>query len=391
MVRPTDVATFSSKKYEATVEEMRKRRESVHDRGEEVFRRTGHMDPLVRVYGKVRKSKFVWSPNDDGTFTLKRGFKRPYMFSTDGTGSFGAYVAKAFEAAPRINAMLTGNTREGHHMDFSFSVFQDRDDPHDVIQVPEFESDERFANHMRLLVPDRSGGDTPEDYDLGIWYAANRVQADLFRYGGKGIFVLLLDAPGRGNVDSRLVKTHLGIELQGSVSTRAVWQQLLTKFHGFVVVFSEVGGSADFWQKVVGPGRMIQAPAHELFAEVQSGLVYVTDNANPTEQGLYEFLRAGGQNSGISKSDAHRIWQAYVDARVPFGADPKLNVELPKPGDVFAKMTDMWPIGHSRAAENATAPLTEDVDTITTFDGETLEVVDDDDKPKRKPIDWSRF
>lgn len=381
MTRPTDVATFSSVKHEETVAAMRSRRESVHDKGEEVYRRTGHMDPLVSVNGKIRKSRFVFSPNEDGTFTLKKGFKRPYMFATDGTGSFAEYIGKAFEAAPKIYSMMEGNCEGHHQMDFSFSVFQDRDDEHDVVQVPEFESDNRFAEHMRLLVPDRNGGDAPEDYDLGIWYAANRVKSDLFRYGGKGIFVLLLDAPGRGRVESRLVRSHLGVELQSDVETKAVWQQLNKKFHGFVVVFGS-GSTANWWQPIVGQGRMIVAPSHELFAEVQSGLVYVTDNDQPTEAGLYDFLRAGGENTSISKSDSARIWRSYVDAKVPFGANAKLGIDLPKPGDIFAAQTDMWPIGHSRAAENATAPLGDMEDEPgTTY---TAPVA-------RKPIDWSKF
>lgn len=380
MAKTSHVATFSSTAHKATVDEMRSRRESVHDRGEDVYRRTGRMDPLVRVHGAVRNSKFAWTRNDDGTFTLVNGYKRPYMFATDGTGSFAEYIAKAFEAAPRIYAALDGN-RNGHQMDFSFSVFQDRDDHHDVIQVPEFESDNRFAEHMRLLVPDRAGGDSPEDYDLGIWYAANRVRADLFRYGGKGIFVLLLDAPGRGVVESRLVRNHLGVELQNSIDTKVVWQQLLNKFHGFVVVFGS-GRTAEWWQPIIGQGRMIVAPAHELFAEVQSGLVYVTDKDQPTEAGLYDFLRAGGQGSDISKSDVARIWRAYTDARVPFGANAKLRIELPKPGDVFAQMSDMWPIGHPRAAENATAPSIDDEPDAPSASAPT---------EPRKPIDWSKF
>lgn len=364
MTRPTDVATFSSTKHEETVAAMRSRREAVHDKGEEVYRRTGKMDPLVSVKGgQIRKSRFVWAENPDGTFTLK-DLKRHKMFATDGTGSFASYIAAAFEAAPRINAILEGN-RNGYLMDFSFSVVQDRDDPHDVVQVPQFESDNKFAEHMRLLVPDASGGDTPEDYDLLLWYAANQVRADWNHFGGLGYFVLLLDAPGRGVVEKRLVREHLGVELQNDVRTEDVWQQLLRKFHGFVVVFSETGRSTDFWRRVTGQGRTILAPAHELFAEIQTGLVYVTDTAKPTEEGLYNFLRAGGQNGGIDRRDATRIWRAYEEARVPFGANTRLGVTMPKPGDVFPSIPDLG----KEELSGTTRPSAE----------------------PRKPIDWSKF
>lgn len=377
------VATFSSKAHEETVERMRTRKEKVHDRGKKVYEETGAMDPLVSVKdGAIRRSKFAWMKNDDGTFTLVNGYKRPYMFASDTTGSFAHAIEAAFAAAPKIYAMLDGN-RKGHQMDFSFSVAQDRDDPHDVIQVPQFESDERFANHMRLLIPDGNGGDTPEDYDLLIWYAANQVKADLFRYGGKGFFTLLLDAPGRGVVEAALVEEYLGCKLQHDVDTKVAWEQLMRKFHAFVVLHEPTEGAHRFWKQTVGPGRLILAPSKDLIAEVQSGLVHVTDTLEPTAESLYKFFRAGGQGSKLSRADSDRIWQSYVDAGVPFGADPKLGIELPKPGDIFAKMTDKWPIGHPRAEENATAPLAEELDDEPSTKKTAARRVE--------PIDWKKF
>ncbi len=383
MTRPTDVATFSPTVHASTVAAMRGRREEVHHKGRRVFEETGRLDPLVDINGQIRKSRFVWTPKD-GTFTLKDGYKRPYLIATDGTGSFGENVGRAFDAAPIIHAMLAGNCAGNHQMDFSFGVFQDRDDRHPVIQIPQFEGDNRWADHMRLLIPDKQGGDLPEDYDLGIWYAAYRVYADIFRYGGKGIFVLLLDAPGRGIVEGSLVREHLGVDLQSNIQTATVWKQLQTKFHSYVVVFGsrEV---TNWWLSIAEQGSVIVAPSSALFAEVQSGLVYATDTIRPTEAGLYDFLRAGGANTGISRNDAARIWEAYVAAEVPFGANAKLGIELPKPGDVFASMTDMWPIGHPRAGENATAPPSDMGEEFSIIPARAAT------SPARTSIDWSRF
>lgn len=379
MANPEHTATFSSKKFSEDLSKMRARREKVHDKGEEVYRRTGKMDPLVSVQGcKVRKSQFAFTRNPDGTFTLVNGYKRPYMNSTDGTGSFAEYIARAFEASPKIYGMLEANANGNHQMDFSFSVFQDRDDRHDVIQVPEFESDNRFAEHMKLLVPDRAGGDTPEDYDVGIWYAANMVEADIFRYGGKGYFTLLLDAPGRGVVEKRLIKRTIGCELQSDVSTRDVWNQLQEKFHSFVVVFGS-SSTASWWRSHIGHSSVIEAPHADLFAEVQAGLVYVTDNQNPTENGLYDFLRKG-QGSTVTKRDALQIFEAYKRANVEFGANAKLKLDLPKPGSVFQHMTDLWPIGHPRASENPAPGLPSGLPDKSS-----------DDTSDSDTIDWSRF
>jgi len=378
MMRPNDVAVFSSEIHTQTVVEMRARSEDVHAKGEDVFNRTGRMDPLVNVYGKTRKSRFVWTPNPDTTFTLMNGYKRPYIFATDGTGSFKDCIGKAFEASARIFAMLNKNSTGQHQMDFSFAVCQDREDEHGVLQIPQFESDNRFAEHIRLLVPDGAGGDVPEDYDLAIWYAANRVRADLhLRYGGKGIFVMLLDAPGRGVVEKHLVDRHLGVKIQSNVSTAVVWQKLLEQYHGFVVVFGSPD-TAYWWQDVVGQGHVVLAPSRELFAEVQAGLVYVTDNVQPTQDGLAEFLRADGQNI-ISENAVRSIWQCYLDANVPFGANAKISIYLPRPGDIFADMSHMYPIGHENFDKNDSSPI---------YDMTSEENL----LPPTKPaIDWTQF
>jgi hypothetical protein len=388
MAKIGHTATFNSKKHEATVSEMRSRRESVHEKGAEVLRTTGKMDKLVSVRnGEVRKSQFAFTKQEDGTFLLAKGPKVPFMFATDGTGSFGENVGHAFHAAPKVYNMLEQNARGVFHMDFSFSVFQDRDDRYDCIQVPEFESDNKFAEHMRLLLPANSGGDQDEDYDYGIWYAANRVEATLFRYGGKGLFTLLLDACGRGTVEPRMVQHLLGgTAPQSSVSTKQVWQNLSQKFHPFVVIYNSIGGSDSWWRNICGRDHVVIAPRTDLFDEIQAGLWYMVNTLQPTEEGLGLFLNAGGQNPQ-SASDVRAIWKAYIDAGVPFGANVKMGIELPKVGDTFASMDDMWPIGHAKAGMKLPAlPAGSAAPSLPSGDGSALKA----DAPKSKGINWGK-
>jgi|GEM_PF-1961926 len=358
MARVSDVAAFSPDRYEETVREMAARREKVADKGERVYRETGQLDPLVNIFGATRVSRNALLPEGD-KFRLVHGPKLPILLATDGTGSMGENVEKAFYAMKSMNAMLQG-VRDRYQTDHSFAVMQDVGDSHPVFQMAQFESDERMAEHVRLLIPDHNGGDATEDYDIGLCFVRNWVETDIVRYGLKGYFSIVADQIGRGEVYPDDVKRHLGHEIQAAISTRALCRELLKSWHLF---YCRVAGNdiysdrtARWWTERLGPGRVIMVPNPDLLAEVQAGLVYVTETANPTQSGLTEFLLAGGSNSRISQRDTREVWSWLAVAEQHFGAQAKLPgfIDIPKPGDLFSHYRHAWPIDHPRASENVT-------------------------------------
>lgn len=382
MTRITDVATFNTAKFAATVEDMRAKRESVHEAGERVYRATGKMDPLVGVCEATRRSRNAFVKSDDGTYMLIKGLKLPMFFGTDGTGSFGKQVALLFQAMPIVDQMLAF-LRENFQTDISFGVMQDVDDPHDVFQMPEFESSEKMADHMRLLIPDKSGGDSPEDYDLGMYYLARHVETDIIRYGLRGYAIFVLDQVGRGIVRASDVKRHLGQTMQeSSLSTKDICTELLTKWHGFVVNVGSDNQAPSvavtrWWQERIGKNRVIEAEIG-LVAEVQVSVVYVTETKNPTMDGLAKVLSGNGSNTKISMNDVKKIWGWLQKAGVPFGEQATLasRVDLPKIGAKFAHIRHVWPIGHPRSNENV-IPTDEHGSSSA--------------PAPRKPINWGKF
>lgn len=152
----------------------------------------------------------------------------------------------------------------------------------------------------------------------------------------------------------------------------------------YVHVGSGGGGSHDFatdwWQDKLGSGRVVVVPDPDLLAEVQAGLIYATETAEPTEAGLFEFLAAGGSNKKATKKVADEVWGWIAEAGVPFGAQTKLPgyADIPLPGAVFTHYRHQWPEGHSRYAENV-------------IPAEPAVADPSPDAPKSEKPDWGRF
>lgn len=380
-MRTTDTATFNTAKFSSDVSEMRSRREAVHARGERHYDEYGSLHENVNIHGKFRRSRNAMTREGDVAI-LTNGIALPFWFGRDGTGSMASNVEKAFYASGVVDTLLVP-IRNRYNTQIANAVIQDVVDTHPVFQMTQFESDERQAEQQRLLIPDRHGGDTTEDYDLAVAYAMLGIDADIWRYGLKGHFHIVGDEIGRERVSPDSVEKHLGHKLQSPMSTRDICQLLLGKWHMFYVQVGSGGGArrndtTAWWEERLDKNRVVIIPDPDRLAEAQAGLVYVTETDQPNEEGFRRFITADGANKRISEPEVHEVWQWLQVAQPHFGAQVRLAGygDIPLPGSRFAHYRHAWPIGHRRAGENVTPP-----DEITS--SETPAVI--------KPIDWSKF
>lgn len=347
-----DTGYFSADVHHETVSAMKSRGERVHDKAEEVYQQTGQLDPNVAVKYSIRESRNAFTRNADGkTCTLSCGIKLPIITCTDGTASMGENVAKAFESMEELFGML--NQLKGrYHVDLSEAVVQDVGDRHDVFQMAQFESDNRAAEHVRLLYPDKNGLDWPEDYDLGLCYVDQAVRTDIVQYGLKGYFFIIADAIGRDFVTPELAWEKFGLKIQGNQSTRSICQSLLKKWHVYFIQVKNDSTCHDWWSERLGRNRIVSIPrpSGHLLAQIEAGLIYVTENSQPSLEGLKKFLSFGSQET----EDVRVVWEYLQSVRDHFGDQARLSgyKNIPNPGDIFAHYRDPWPIGHPRANEN---------------------------------------
>jgi hypothetical protein len=341
---------------------MRERGEDVHYTGRRHVQETGAIHPYVDA-SKNRGSHNAMIPGEEpGVFVLVNGIALPFLNMFDGTGSTAHWLEEFFLSAERQYKLLDG-ARPRYNTQLASAMVQDVCDRNPVVQISQFESDERSAEQVRLLQPDGNGCDSTEDYDLGL-VMGQFIYADIWTfYELKGYFTLTADEIGRGSVRKADVK-KLGQSLdqiQGGdrLETSAICQHLLTKWHFFYLQVPSQGSqmiryTTDWWNDVLGSGRVIKVQDPRLLAEVRAGLVYVTEALHPTREGLAEFLRGGSKQQNAADLDT--IWRMVHAAEEHFGAQAQLPgyQDIPRPGDVFAHYRHAWPIGHPREAENVT-------------------------------------
>lgn len=354
--------TLDVKALRATTARMRAAGEGVHDAGWSHRRKTGTIHQLVDVR-QNRGSHNAMIPGDEGNFILSNGIALPILSLFDGTGSTSRWLEDFFHAAERQYLMF-GGARPRYNTQLASGVVQDVDDRTEVVQISQFESDERSAEQVRLLIPASDGGDAPEDYDLGLAMGLF-IYADLWTYYGlKGYLTLTADEVGRGFVTREDVKRYLGQSLDQVQSSRLsiseIGRMLSDHWHLFLLQVPSssqmLSYTTRWWTEALGSGRVIRVPDPSLLAEVRAGLVYVTEsNRTPTQQGLSAFLQEGNQTP-ISKTILAEVWRILQDVEEHFGAQAALPGyhDIPLPGDVFAHYRHAWPIGHSRAGENVT-------------------------------------
>lgn len=358
-MRPGDTAKFNTVKYNSTVDDMKKRGEAVHDKGREIYARTGNLDPLIDITGKNRVARNAMSSEGDKA-VLTLGITLPIWTGFDGTGSMAENSSRAHAAQGNIHAMLNA-IRKRYNPQLSASVIQDVSDTHSPFQMTQFEGDERIAEQLRLLIPDGAGGDAIEDYQLSLAYLMLATDTDIVNfYGLKGYGFIVGDQIGRENVTKEEVKAYLGHTLQNTMTTKAVVELLLPKWHMYYIHVGSGGrgGSEDFatewWKDKFGVGHVVIAHDPNLIAEVQCALIYVTETEQPTEEGLHDFLTDNGSNKSITKDNSKKIWSWIVETGVEFGAQTKFPGygDIPMPGDVFEHYRHQWPIDHPLFSKN---------------------------------------
>ena len=172
--------------------------------GEERARQGKGLDSLIdpSQRGVIRESNNLLVPDGD-EFILKFGVAMPVETDFDTTGSMGGNVDVAFAVLPKVQGLLVQGANavlRRYHTQIATGVIQDRLDRFPY-QRSQFEPDNEVERQMGLLVPERSGGDSTEDYQLGLFAAAHLTSTSITRYGLRGYYFVVGDEIGRDSLD----------------------------------------------------------------------------------------------------------------------------------------------------------------------------------------------
>ena len=350
-----DKGSWSEATYKSSVAEVRTLGSgSATYRGEQRVREGKGLDPLVdpSKYDVVRCSNNLLVPKDDGTFVLEFGAAMPVETDFDTTGSMGGNIDVAFRVLPKVqNLLVQGKNAilRRYHTQIATGVIQDKVDQF-AYERSQFEPDNEVERQMGLLVPERSGGDATEDYQLALAALAYLTKTSISRYGLRGYYFSLGDGIGRDALTRSVMEKVFGSSVwekafgsdvpQNLPTTLEIGKKLLQDWHAF---FLQVGNNSEttkWWSRVFGKERVIRLPRTEDIAEVQACIIGLTEGVLDL-QSAGEFLR----EAGMSRERAIATIEAVRG--IPIGLQktfPNFG-RIPMAGAVFASREDIWPIG----------------------------------------------
>lgn len=345
--------TFSRDTFDAAATKFVASEGPATARAEQHAHETGRLNSLVDPsgYGVIRRSLPRFEKQDDGLWLLTVGTPMPIETRVDTTGSMGGNVDIALRVLPKAYELCSG-VLSGYDLQIATGIFGDVQDRF-VLCRPQFEMvAEKIVEQLTLMVPERAGGDKPEDPQYGLFGAAYLTAAYITRIGLKGYDFTVSDAPARDLLDMRQLRRIFGDEVFERVAenghqisshdlptTADVVQDLLKIAHAF---FLQVGNDSDttrFWTEVFGSERVVVLPSTELLPQVQAAIIGVTEGTLKLAE-VEEFL----QKNNVGKDDARKIARSV--AGIPIGAQAALPNfgKQPKTGDLFRGKIDLWPI-----------------------------------------------
>lgn len=314
------------------------------------------LDPLVdpKTHGCKRQAFNLLVPQPDGSFKLPVGVAMPVKSAFDTTGSMGHNVDIAFQVLPKVQSLLVQSVDavlSRYHVQIATALIQDVVDRY-AHEHTEFEPDNEVERQMSLLSPDRSGGDSTEDYQLDLWYTARRIETSIVRYGLKGYYFVIGDECGRNTLDSSTIKKIYGVDEPQSASVEEVAQEALRSWHAFFLqVGSHRSHAISYWSRAFGPERVVMLPRTEDIAEVEAVVIGLTEGViDPqTAADLLASAKVGKENARqIVRAVSHIPLRAQADL-------PNFN-RVPKPGDVFESREAVWPMGSLEEAVQPSKP-----------------------------------
>lgn len=338
---------------------------SVTHAGEQRAREGRGLDPLVdpSQHGVIRLVYNFLVP-EEGQFLLKCGVAMPVKTDLDTTGSMGGNVEIAFVALPKVQNLLVQGPNavlRRYHAEIATGIVQDEEDQFPY-QVSQFEPDNEVDRQMGLLVPEKKGGDSTEDYQIGLFATAYLTKISISRYGLKGYYFIVGDEIGRDT----LHRFHKSIPILEYVfgqsvyekafgpsyqshnlpSTVEIGRKVLEDWHVFFLQVGNINYTTTWWKKILGRERVIILPQTEDLAEVQAVIIGLTEGVLDL-QNVIEFLTSAGVNSG----NAQRIVRAV--ANIPIGAQAKLQNfgRIPMAGARFKTRDDIWPMDEAASTK----------------------------------------
>lgn len=196
-------------------------------RGAQDMYQARNLDPDLDPFKVVREC----CDNDEHPETV------PVILALDVTGSMGGACLKT---AASLNVIMQSILDQYSDVEFLVMGIGDLAYDRAPIQMSQFESDIRIAEHLDKIWFERGGGGNNYESYTAAWYMGLRhTRLDCWKRGRKGIIITMGDEPLNPFLPAKRLAQVTGDHLQGDVETPALYREALEKFEIFHIAIDD--------------------------------------------------------------------------------------------------------------------------------------------------------
>ena len=152
----------------------------------------------------------------------------PVILALDLTGSMGGACVKTAQSLNKIMTMLYEKFTD---IEFLIMGVGDLECDHAPVQVSQFESDVRIAEHTdKLYMEHGGGGNGYESYTAAWYFGLKHTKLDCWKRGKKGIIITMGDEPLNPILYKRHIKGVFGEMPEADIKTETLYKDAVEKF-----------------------------------------------------------------------------------------------------------------------------------------------------------------
>ena len=161
----------------------------------------------------------------------------PVIIGLDVTGSMGGACVKT---AQNLNTIITSLYDKFEDVEFMIMGIGDLSYDHAPIQVSQFESDIRIAEHLDNVYMEHGGGGNGfESYTAAWYFGLYHTALDCWKRGKKGIIITMGDEPLNPYLPKEKLNKVLGDHVEADVETKDLYQLAKEKFDIYHIAIND--------------------------------------------------------------------------------------------------------------------------------------------------------
>jgi len=170
----------------------------------------------------------------------------PVILALDVTGSMGGACLKT---AQQLNKIMTDLYDQFKDIEFMVMGIGDLAYDDAPIQVSQYESDVRIAEHLdKIYMEHGGGGNAYESYTAAWLVGVNNTKLDCWKRGKKGIIITLGDEPLNPHLPAYELNKVLGTNFQAPVETTDLYPQVKEKFDVYHIAVDDREDCFDYYK-----------------------------------------------------------------------------------------------------------------------------------------------